>query len=293
VEDPAVEPVVPIDYPGFNMRMARAAKRRGRRVLYYIAPKVWAWRPGRAHALAQYTDRVAVLLPFEVDFLARSGVRACYVGHPLLDRPDCRMEGHEFRRRWGLDPDRPILALLPGSREQEIRRHLDCFARTAELVQARRPDVLPVLSRAPSLRAELFAGQSFPVVEDARRLLRVSCAALVKSVTATLEAAIEGTPSVVASRTCVLTYGIVRALVSIDHISLPNLVAGRRIVPEFLQGAAGPQALALALLPLLDLDGSERLDQLAGFQEVRDRLGGPGAADRVASLAVELLETGP
>ncbi|MDH3207612.1 MAG: lipid-A-disaccharide synthase, partial [Gemmatimonadota bacterium] len=188
LDDPAIELVVPIDYPGFNMRIARAASRRGRRVLYYIAPKVWAWRPGRARALATSTDRLAVILPFEADFLTRSGVRAEYVGHPLLDRPDDVEGAEDFRARWGLDPDRPVLALLPGSRVQEIKRHLGLFVRTAERVLDARPDVQSVVSKAPHLPRELYGGLTLPVVDDARGLLRIAQAALVKSGTATLEA---------------------------------------------------------------------------------------------------------
>ena len=289
LEDPAIELVVPIDYPGFNMRIARTATRRGRRVLYYVAPKVWAWRPRRARALAASTDRVAVILPFEAAFLARSGVRAEYVGHPLLDRPDELEETGAFRARWGLHPDRPVLALLPGSREQEIRHHLDLFGRTALRVLDARPDVQPVVSRASHLARDLYRGLSLPVVDEARGLLRTAQAAVVKSGTATLEAAIEATPSVVAYRTSALSYSVARALVRTEHIALPNLVAGARIMPEYLQGAATPETLAGAVLPLLDPDSPERAQQLEGFTRVRAALGAPGAAGRVAVIALELM----
>ena len=179
LDDPAVQLVILIDYPGFNMRIARAARSRGRRVLYYIAPKAWAWRPGRARKLAQVTDRVATILPFEEEFFARWGVRAEYVGHPLLDRIDDVTDEASFRARCGIPQGTPVLALLPGSREQEIERHLDLFVEVAKLVGAARPDVAPVLSRAPNLPNALFEGWPFAVVDDTRALLRYASAALV------------------------------------------------------------------------------------------------------------------
>lgn len=289
--DQGPDAVLLVDYPGFNVGIAEAAHRRGIPVVYYIAPQVWAWRKGRAARLADVTDRIAVILPFETEHFERHGGNTTYVGHPLLDRADHVDTREAFLDRWGLDVDRPILALLPGSREQEIERHLSLFSRAADLVVRRRPDVLPVFSRAASVSAIPFHETGCPLVEDTWGLQRHAAAALVKSGTATLETALEGTPLVIAYRTSPLTAAIASRVVEVDHIGLPNLLAGDRIVPEFVQDEATPEALADALLQLLDHGSESRAAQEQALAQVRRRLGRPGAADRVADLLDEVLQS--
>jgi lipid-A-disaccharide synthase len=289
LQERSIDVVVPIDFPGFNMRVARLAKRAGRRVLYYVAPKAWAWREGRARQLAEITDVTAVILPFEKAFFEARGVRVELVGHPLLDAPTAGRDERAFRERWRLPPDAPLLALMPGSRPQEISRHLALFQEAAERVRARRGDVLPVVARPPSLPTEAFARTPFPIVDGARELLRHASAALVKSGTGTLEAALEDTPMVVAYRTSTPTWWAAKMLVRTEHVSLPNLIAKAPVVPEHLQGDATAPALAEALLPLLDPDSRERAEQLSALERVRGALGAPGAAGRVADLALGLL----
>ena len=285
-----VDLVVLVDFPGFNMRIARIASQFGRPVLYYIPPKVWASRASRAEELAKITDHIAVILPFEADVLADAGADVTFVGNPLLDRPDNVLSRDDFHTRFDLDPDRPILAILPGSREQEIERHLQLFVDVAEMVTARCPHVQPVVSKAEWLSANLFEGLCVPVIEDTRGLLRHARAGLVKSGTVTLEAAIEGMPFVVAYRTSSLSWAIVKRMLRVKYISLVNLIASDSIVPEFIQGDARPQKIARHLIPLLDNTSSEYRRQISELPRATLPLGSGGSAEFVANLAVSLLE---
>ncbi|HEX5723860.1 MAG TPA: lipid-A-disaccharide synthase [Longimicrobiaceae bacterium] len=286
-----VDLVIPIDYPGFNLRLARHARGRGLRVLYYIAPQVWAWHRSRVRDLARDADEVAVILPFEEAFFREAGVTARFVGHPLLEAPAPGLPRAEWAAAHGLDPARPVLALFPGSRAQEVRRHLAPFSEAARRVVERRPEVQPVIGVPSALDDSVYAGAPWPRVPSAGGLLAYAAAALVKSGTTTLQAALAGTPLVVAYRMNPLSYALAARVVKVPHIALANLIAGRRVAPELVQHAATPRALADALLPLLDEGSPERRAMLQGLAEIRAKLGGPGASARVAELAAGLLES--
>jgi lipid-A-disaccharide synthase len=287
-----VDLVIPIDYPGFNLRLARRVATRGVPVLYYIAPQVWAWHRSRAATLAGLADRLAVILPFEEPLFRKYGANVRFVGHPLLDRAE-GIEGRErFCASLGLDPDRRILAIFPGSRVQEVDRHLEPFLGAAARVVEARWHVQPVVARSTDLPDGTYDGIPFPVTEDGQSLLAHAHAALVKSGTTTLETALAGVPMVIAYRTHPATYWLAQRLVQVEHVGLANLVAGDRVAPELLQDEVTAGNLAARLLPLID-EGPARDAALRGVRSVREALRTDAAgttAERVAELAAEILE---
>ncbi len=278
--------VIVIDYPGFNLKLASAAKALGIPVLYYVTPQVWAWGAGRLTKIAEVVSKAAPILPFEEKLLRDHGIDAEFVGHPLLDHARDLPSREAARSALGLAVDRPLLALFPGSREQEIRRHLDDFVATGEEMQRRIPGLQVVVSVAPMIELE-GARVPFPMIRGASfPLLRAADAAMCKSGTTTLEAAVAGCPLVVAYRTNALTYVLARRLVKITHIGLVNVVAGREVAREFVQDALNVRDVADELERLVMPQSVRRAEVLRGLEEVRGRLGTPGAAERVARMAL-------
>ena len=283
---------LPIDYPGLNLRLARSARRGGRRVLYYIAPQVWAWRERRARKLRRDCDRVLTVLPFEAPLLERYGVRTEFVGHPLLDGPRAPDDGAGARATAGtrtaaeLCASRPgrVIGLFPGSRAQEVRSMLPVFAAAARKLSRRHRDLDVIIARAPHLPESLYAGAGFPTA-GARETTERSWVALTKSGTITLELALAGVPMVAGYRMGRLEWAIGRRLVRVPSIVLVNLVAEAPIVPEFLQDRLTAERTAEALDALLLEEAPERREML------RERLGKPGCAARVARHAIDLLES--
>ncbi len=281
--------VILIDYPGFNMRVAARAKKYGVPVLYYVTPQVWAWGAGRLPKLAQLITKAAPILGFEEPLLRAHGIDATFVGHPLLDRAKDLPTRAAARAQLGVTGAEPVLALFPGSREQELDRHLNDFVATAEAVRALRPDVRVIVSVAPTVDVDR-ARCPYPLVRDASfTVLRAADAALCKSGTTTLEAAVAGCPQVVVYRTSPITYALARRWVRIPHIALVNVVAGREVAPELVQDAFEPEVAAVMLDRLLDTTSEEHLTQVAGLADVRAKLGTAGAAHRVATMALQLL----
>jgi lipid-A-disaccharide synthase len=290
--------LVLIDFPEFNLHLARAARRLGVPVVYFVAPQLWAWRPGRVRAMARDVTRVLAIFPFEVGLYQEAGVPVEFVGHPVLDvLPAVTRE----TARSGLAATGDtLIGLLPGSRAAEVRRHLPVLLGAAARIAARRPRVrfaVPVASTitAADLEASVRAA-GLPIEVLPREAYRVMAAAdllLVASGTATLEAACYGTPMVVLYRLSALSYAVARQLVrGVSHISLPNIVAGREIVPELIQGQATPDAVAGAALGLLE-DDVARGAQRAGLLEVRARLGEAGAGLRAARAVLRERDGAP
>lgn len=284
-----------VDYPGFNMKMARWAHARGIRTFYYIAPKVWASREGRIRALRRDVDRLFVIFPFECDYFPRHGIEPLFEGNPLVDALEARRAAlptpEEFRRRNGLDP-RPIIALLAGSRRSEIRKNLPLMARLAQRFDGWQFVVagVPWLDRALYEEAAAESGIRY-VCDQTYETLLAAEAAVVTSGTATLETALLGTPEVVVYRLPAIEYRCMPLVVRCPWISLVNLNLGRESVAEVLQSSLDTARAERELRAILP-GGEKRERMLADFRELRTIIGGPGASDRFAARMVELLRAG-
>jgi lipid-A-disaccharide synthase len=286
--------VVLVDYPGFNLRIGPQMKRLGTRVFYYIAPQVWAWHPERARAMASWVDRLAVVFGFEEPIFRSAGVPTVLVGHPLLDDLEPETDETALRAELGIPAGVAILGLLPGSRRQEIRRHLGRMLETAQRLVAGRRDRIAVVAYPSDLDdvPGVLAGprpEWLRVVRGRTRSVQrwATCCA-VASGTATLETALFGTPLAIVYRVGWLNYQIARRLVTIERIGLPNIVAGGSVAPELIQDAFTPARLADTLAPWLD-DPAARARASAALAVVRERLGVPGASARAAAALWELV----
>jgi lipid-A-disaccharide synthase len=280
--------VILVDYPGFHLRVAEAAHSAGTKVLYYIAPQLWAWRPERARRLAAAVNRLAVVLPFEQPFFEKLGLRSYYVGHPLVDRepPPTR---EQARAQLGIPAGSRVLGIFPGSRAQEIRRLWKPFRDAAQrLLKEGSCDRVLVAATATGDYPD--PGPIEVLRSNPATLFAASDAALAKSGTTTLEAALAGTPMVVAYKVHPLSWAVFQRVRTVRWVSLVNLVADREIVPELLQERASAPELAIQLRPLLNPADPRTTAQKQGLALVRERLGQSGASTRVVALASELLQ---
>mgnify|MGYP000713131353 CR=1 FL=1 len=284
-----------VDYPDFNLKLAETARDLDIPVLFYISPQVWAWRAGRVERIASLVAHMAVLFPFEVEVYEQAGVPVTHVGHPLVDDARSPYTKEEARLHLGLAEAGPLVTLLPGSRNGEIRRQLPVMLDSARLLVSRHPDLHFVLPLAPTLsRAPidaLLTGSALPITlieGQACNAIRAADAVLTSSGTATLETALIGTPMVIIYIIAPLNYAIMNRMIRIPDIGLVNIVAGHRIAPEYLQRAATPEVLSEELHCLLT--DRDRADVMRlQFDDVREAMGPGGASQRVARLIGSLL----
>ena len=282
-----------IDFPDFNLHIAATAKKLNIPVLYYISPQVWAWRSGRVRKIGKLVNHMAVILPFEEDIFRKHRVPATYVGHPLLDK-EGDVENTPVKKRAGL---RPFIGLLPGSRDREIARHLPVMLEAARMIKHRMNDLKFIISLAPAVERkfveEIIAKHHAPIdyeliggkVDSVFERCKL---AIVASGTVTLESAISGTPMIIIYKVSPASYWLGRALIRVKHIGLVNLIANKRIVPELLQDEASPQNIAKTAIKMLSDD--KALERLADeLSNIRYLLGGPGASQRVADIALNML----
>lgn len=290
--------VVLIDYPDFNLRLAKSAKRLGIPVFYYISPQLWAWRQGRVKKVDRYVDRMAVVFPFEPDFYQRHGVEVSFVGHPLLDVMDPPRPKEEVKTELGFDPSQSLLGLLPGSRMSEIKAHLPLMLESARRLNAGRPNgVALAVAQADSLGSgeltpflELGPKDVKLVAGHTHDLQNAADVILTASGTATLETALMLTPMVVIYRLKLLSYQIFRRMVKIEHVAMANLIAGEEVVPELLQNDARPDNIVTELNRILD-SPEDRRRMVEGLTLIRKKLGGQGASLRAARLLLETINS--
>ncbi len=287
-----------VDFPDFNLMLAKAAVAAGVPVVWFISPQLWAWRSGRVKVIRERVRRMIVFFPFERDFYREHGVPVTYAGHPLAGTGRVDVDVADARRRLGLDPGQSVYGLLPGSRRGEIERHLTPMLETARRVLESDPGAAFLLPVADTLSPELVddpvAASGLPVVALRGAFtgaLDACDAALVASGTATLEVALRGVPPVVVYKTSTLTYWIGRMAVKVPYVSLVNLVVGRGLVPELLQAAFTPESAAAALLEH-GRPGPTRDAVLAGLVELGEKLGGGGAYERAAEALLAELDLG-
>ena len=287
--------VILIDYPDFNLPLANAAKKRGIKIFYYISPQVWAWRKGRIGQIKKTVDKMAVILPFEVDTYGQEGFTVNYVGHPLLDMVKLNYSKQESRKKFGLAENKITIGILPGSRLSEVGKLMPELLRASEILAQKMPEVQFVLPLANTLeekiitkiisgfnvKVKIISGNTYDVI---------SCAdlALVASGTATLETALLGIPMVIVYKISLLSYLIGRLIVDVKNIGLVNIIAGKTIVPELIQGDACGKRIAVEALAILTNE-EKKQEMIKELMAIRARLGEPGAAIRAAQIACDMI----
>ena len=291
-----VKGVVLIDYPGFNLKIAKAAKERGIPVFYYISPQVWAWRKSRVKTIKKYVDKMMVILPFEKEFYQREGVDVEFVGHPLLEVIDVSFNKKEICQDLGVDDKKLIIGILPGSRKKEIAYMLPEILKASSLIKEKYPSVQFLLPLSQSIEEDYlknFITSDYSYIKIVKGknydVMKVSDLLITKSGTSTLEAAIIGTPMIIVYKTSITSYYLAKALVNVTYAGLPNLLAGKEAAPELLQHKMNAKNIAEKTIYFLEKkDGLEQMRE--EFKNIKYSLGEQGASKRTASIIINHLK---
>ena len=284
--------LVLIDFPDFNLFLARIAHRMGIRIVYYVSPQVWAWREKRVNTIARLVSKIVVLFPFEVPIYEKVGLEAVFAGHPLLDLVKSSESREDFIVKLGLDPKRPVVGVLPGSRRKEVEYILPVIMNAAAIIAQQRPDVqfiLPVANSLDIAYIKSYLPQNPAVTLVERKTYDVMNTAtflITASGTATLEAALFTTPMVIVYRVSPFTYWLGRMLVRTEFVGMANIVAGAKVVEELIQNAMTPESIAGCALAVLN-DKSKEVKIKRELQKVRSYLGEPGASERAARIILD------
>ncbi len=283
-----------IDYPGLNLKLAKAARERGIKVLYYIAPQVWAWGAGRVKKMAKWVDKMAVIIPFEEKLYCDAGIDATFVGHPLLEVVKPGLGKDEFLNQHGLDSTKKTIGLLPGSRHLEVKRLLPEMLRAVEKLRSDYPTVQAIIGQADTVDESDYKDILAPflsvklVKNNTYNIMKHSDLLLVASGTATLESALFTTPLIIVYKVDPISYFIGRQLVKIDSIGLVNVIAEKKIVPEFIQGQFRAANIVPEMKKLL-FEKDDREKMIGELHQIRKKLGEPGASAQAANMAVEMM----
>lgn len=281
--------IILIDYPGFNLRLARHVHALGIPITYFILPQVWAWKEKRVNIIRDTVDQALSIFPFEPYWFQRRRVAVDFVGHPFMDQQIEPARIGDFLKRHQFVKERPIAILLPGSRQQEVDRHWPVFVDTIRILKLKRSDLQIVLGLAPSVKMDSVPDFINIETQDITAAIEASTVALAASGTVTLEAAVLDTPVVVCYRLSGLSWLMAKYLVNIPFASMANLIAGKQVVPEFLQSAMTPGAIAESMEPLME-PTAIRKTMLTGFEQIRRDLGVPGVYQRAARAILQRME---
>ena len=282
--------IILIDYPGFNLRFAKNISKFGIPISYFILPQAWAWKSKRVEIIKKYFDQSFSIFPFEQKWYRSKGVDTKYYGHPFIEIDHLDENRAQFFKRHKLNQKEKLLALLPGSRQQEINNHWGIYIETVALLKRTYPNLQVIIAKSDNVTFPK-ADKSFKIEKNAKRAIIASDIAIVASGTATLECAIEGTPLVVCYKVSTLTWLLAKLLVKVEHSSIVNLIAGKKIVPEFLQSEMKPNIIKNKLIELIDEKSKLRNQMMEDFLTIKDKLGTPGVYAKIANEILKATKT--